>query len=208
MAERPPNPLDRIDILRGAIDARVHPQVGSSNAGEPRSRRSARVGAIPAMVGGPLWVAAALAFHRAPFNTGLGYKESGSAIIVAVAAGLLTAVAGLLLARSCPGRQGVLWTAAIGALLCAVALALPWPIMALGFFGLLVATLVLGLVVTPFLGSTGLLLAIAAVIAMGFNTEDDRALYLIPLGLAWLLLGIVLAVRGMPAAVEQTGEAG
>ena len=41
LAERPPDPLDSLDIVRGAIDARLHPQVpGSPRPPDRRSRRS------------------------------------------------------------------------------------------------------------------------------------------------------------------------
>ncbi len=36
LADRPPDPLDRLDIVRGAIDARLHPQVQPL----PKGRRS------------------------------------------------------------------------------------------------------------------------------------------------------------------------
>ena len=58
---------------------------------------------------------------------------------------------------------------------------------------------------TPWLGPTGLLLAVTAILAMGFNTEDERALFLLPLGAAWLVLGIMLVIRGAPSAVAASG---
>ena len=57
------------------------------------------------VLGGPLWVAAALAFHGASYDTALGYKESGSAVVITLVAALVTAVAGLLLASARPGRR-------------------------------------------------------------------------------------------------------
>jgi hypothetical protein len=41
---------------------------------------------------------------------------------------------------------------------------------------------------------------VASLVAFGFNTEDQRALLLIPLGSAWIVVGILLAVRRVPDA--------
>jgi hypothetical protein len=192
MAERPPDRFDRIDIVRGALDARLHPQLGSTNSGESTRPRPARLGGIFAVLGGALWAVAGVAFHGAPYNPGLGYKESGSAIVVALAAALVTGLAAFTVSRLSPGRHVVLSISAIATLLGALAMALPWPVVALGFWTTVVGTVMFGLVATPRLGPTGILLAGAAVLALGFNTEDGRALFLIPLGAAWTLFGIVM----------------
>ena len=69
LAERPPDPLDRLDIVRGAIDARLHPQVkGSPVAPEPpvvRGPWPVRAGWLT-LLGGVLWLAAFLVVVNSP----------------------------------------------------------------------------------------------------------------------------------------------
>lgn len=197
MVERRPSPLDRIDIMRGAIDARLHPQFGSTNSSGRDRTRSARLGGIGAVIGGGLWAAAGLAFHSARLDAALGYKDSGSSVWVAVGAALLTGLAALIVSRSVPGRHMLMSSAAIGTVVGAVLLALPWPILVLGLFGALAGTAMFGLLVTRWTGGSGILLVVGAVLAFGFNTEDERALFLLPLGAAWVLIGVILAVRGV-----------
>lgn len=202
MAERPPDPLDRIDLVRGALDARLNPHLVSTSSGDSAPPRSAHLGGVLAVVGGVLWAVAGIAFNSALYNPRLGYKESDSAIAIAIAGALVTGLAALVVSRSLPGRHVLLSISAIAVLLGALAMPLPWPVVLLGFMTTIVGTLMFGLVATARIGPTGVLLGGAALLALMFNTEDDRALYLVPLGAAWALLGIVLAVRGTPATVD------
>src|SRR6266498_3918563 len=67
LEERPPKALEGLDIIRGAIDARIHPQLPndiSEHAG--RAGRMRRAGGL-AIVGGVLWALAALGFYGAPY---------------------------------------------------------------------------------------------------------------------------------------------
>lgn len=202
MAERPPTTTDRLDVLRGAIDARLHPQVGRTDPAPSSAIPSGAVAGAMAVLGGVLWALSGVAFYVAPYNVDFGYKESGSSVLLAVAGATLTALAVVAVARFLPGRHVLLTAAASGSLLGAVALLLPWPVVVIGFWVTIAGTVMFGLLSTPRLGLTGILVAGAAVLALGVNTEDERALLLVPLGAAWALLGIVLAIRGMPATVE------
>jgi hypothetical protein len=60
IAARPPSLRDRFDILRGAIDARLHPQVGRGAAPETQPRRDRSLGALIVLAGALLSVWAAL----------------------------------------------------------------------------------------------------------------------------------------------------
>lgn len=202
MSDRPSTARDRLDVVRGAIDARLHPQRGPARPGESVSQRPARLAAGLAMLGGVLWVATALAFHGAAVIIDLGYKDSGSANLLGVAAGAATGLGCLLAASARPRQSVALRASAVAILLGSLALALPWPLVLLGFYGTLIATVAFGLIAMPRFGLMGIPLAAGATLAMGFNTEDDRALLLIPLGLAWLLVGLALADRGLPATAE------
>jgi hypothetical protein len=109
-----------------------------------------------------------------------------------------------MVARSMPGRHAVITIAATAIVLGAVAMTQPWPIVALGFYAAIFGTLVFGLIAVPRIGMTGIVLAVAALLAAAFNTEDERALLLVPLGAAWMLFGVFLAFRGIPSKVELT----
>lgn len=208
MAERPPTLADRFDVLRGALDARLHPQLGSTPPGDPAYSHSARLGGILAVLGGLLWAVAGIAFKGAFYNSRLGYKESDTAIAIAIAGALLTGMAALAMSRSLPRRRVLLSISAATVLLGALAMPLPWPIVFLGFFTTIIGTVIFGLLAATRLGLTGILLAGASVLALGFNTEDDRALLLIPLGAAWVLLGIVVTIRGIEATVDSLRDVG
>jgi hypothetical protein len=197
LSERPPNLLDRLDLVRGAFDARLHPQLTTTDSGSPTPERASRRSAVLAIPGGLLWIAASIGFYSAPLIPGLGYKDSGSVLLLAVLGGLLSSLAALGVARVWPGRPAVLVNTAIAGLVGAIVLALPWPWLAAGFYLVLVATMVFGAMVARGIGWPGPILAICAVVAAGFNTETAQALLLIPLGLAWVLFGLTVGVRGL-----------
>lgn len=206
MEARMPSLGDRVDVVRGAIDARLHPQVAATGPGDPAPARSARLGGVLAVVGGALWAAAGIAFNSSLVNPSLGYKESDSAVVIAIAAAFLTGLAALAASRSLPGRPGLLSISAIAVLVGAFLMAFPWPVVFLGFSITLIGTVMFGLMAFGFLASSrfgpmGVPLAGAAMLAFGFNTEDARALLLVPLGAAWILLGIALATRRASAKV-------
>jgi len=123
MAERPPGARDRLDIVRGAFDARLHPQVVSLDpeGSDPR----VRIGGALGVLSGALWVAASLAFYGAWFNPDLGYKDSGSAALIVVAAGLLTGLTALTITRSLPGRHRLLRGSVIAMLVGSISVAFP-----------------------------------------------------------------------------------
>ena len=214
MAERPPDPLDRIDMVRGALDAHLHPQLGSTNSGEMAPPHSARLGAILAVLGGALWAGAGVAFLSAPYNQGLGYKESGFGIVIALAAALVTGLTAVMVSRSLPGRHALRSTAAVFVVLGALVMPPFWPALLAepglllvvavvnGYTATILGTLVFRLVAIPRLRPAGVILGGGALLALMFNTEDARALFLVPFGAAWILLGIVLAIRGIPTNGE------
>jgi len=189
LKERPPKAREGLDIIRGAIDARIHPQLLPDTA-EPAGRAGGlrRAGGL-ATVGGVLWVLGSLAFYGAPYVGSLGYKDSGAANLIVSAAAALTGIAAAMLVSRTADRSVLLWGSAAAILLGAIGLMLPWPILLLGFFGIVLGTMLFGLVGTSVLGPAYLLVGVGALLALGFNTEDSRALLLVPLGLAWVVVG-------------------
>ena len=196
--ERPPTLLDRLDIIRGAIDARVHPQV-APGAGEPESGAAGmrRAGAT-AVLGGVFWALAGLAFYGAPYIDDLGYKDSGAVVLLGAAAAASTGLGAVMMLRRMARRSIPLWGSAAAILLGAIGLALPWPILLIGYFGIVIGTLVFGLVGAARLGSAYVLVGVGGLLALGFNIEDGRALMLLPLGAAWIVAGALTARGGIP----------
>lgn len=195
MADRSPTPRDRLDVLRGAVDARLHPQLRRSPSAKPDRGRSVPLGAALAVLAGVLWVATGLAFAGSPIDPYLGYKQSDWALVLAASAALLGGLSGLVVTLDLPGRHRMASIAAITAVGGALAMLLPWPIWALGFLATIIGGFGFGIATVSRIGGSGVLLAVAFVVGLGFNTEDSRALLLVPLGLAWITVGIVLAVR-------------
>lgn len=151
-----------------------------------------------------LWTLASIGFYGAPYINELGYKDSGSVVLVGASAAGVTGLAAIVIVRLMADRSVVLWGSAAAMTLGAIGLVLPWPILLVGFFGAVIGTLLFGLIGTSRLGPAYLLVGVGALLALGFNTEDGRALWLIPLGAAWLIVGTML-VRGAPAVRRQLG---
>ena len=201
LADRPPTLGDRLDLVRGALDAWVRPQLVGRPAGPESGLSGAHfLASAAAVIGGGLWIASALTMYAAPVSRELGYKESAGVILMAVGMAI-TGVAAIMIARS----AGVGWSryvgiAAVGMLVASAMTASPWPLLVIGFFGYILATAALGVFMARRLGQAGGgLLAVAALILPTFNTEDERALIAIPFGLAWIAVG-TLALRRSPVA--------
>jgi MFS family permease len=80
-----------------------------------------------------------------------------------------------------------------------VALA-PWPIVVIGFWGQLIATMAFGVLLDRIGRRSGMLLIVGAVVAITFNTESSFALATVPLGFAWLAVGAEAVLRRQVAA--------
>jgi hypothetical protein len=201
LEDRPPVLRDDVDIVRGALDAWIHPQVSNRPSDEPandQDRRRAAAGAF-SIIGGGLWIVAGVVMRSTEFNSALGYKDASAASLILVGAMLVTALAAFALAPSASSPRAVPGAAA-GLLIGAVLTAMPWPVLIVGFFAYVLSTAAFGVLLRGAARQpAGGLLAICALILVNFNTEDDRALLTIPIGLAWIAIG-ALAARRAPAA--------
>jgi hypothetical protein len=197
LAERPPSLVQRLDIVRGALDAWVHPQLARRTARQaPEASHGGRLAGAATIVGGGLWIAAGAAMFMAPMNWDLGYKESQVGVFIVVAAMAVTAVAAIAGSRSLPVNSRYAGIAAAVMLLGAALTAMPWPILILGFFGYVLAAAAYGAILALSPGRMlGGLLAIGALIVTSMNTEDERALLTIPIGLAWMAVGAAAVWR-------------
>lgn len=149
LSERPPDPLDRVDIVRGAIDARLHPQVDPRPSPEPleplpyNGPWSIRRAGLLTLIGGFLWLATmGIAVNGPIVRDGLHvYRDVGAAVATFLLSVTLLLVGLWAVAATVPSTSRVARTAALIAglagLLWAVA---PW-LVALG------AVLCLGLAI-------------------------------------------------------------
>jgi hypothetical protein len=201
LAERPASFRDQVDIALGALDAWAHPQVvdrSSRSRAGARGRRSLAT-VLASVLGGALFVAAGLSMNATPVDPGIGNKVVDLAILLLIVGMALTAGTAIALARTSPTRSGVAVALGAAMLVGAMLMAMPWPILAIGFLGYGIASLLFGLLLAPVgLKAVGALLSISAFLLLSANTEDERALLTIPIGLVWVAIG-ALALRPAPA---------
>jgi hypothetical protein len=200
LKERPPTMSDRLDTIRGAVDAHLNPQ----GQAEP-TPWTHRIPGLLALIAGAMWSAAFIAFV-------FWYERAWDL------AGLVP-ISMLLMFLSLPGdymaahgRRIAIGLGVVGA--CIVGVNLPnWVLAAIaGIAGYLIA---LGGMLTlaadrAEIGPSGrwilLVLAVLLPAAIGFpvafglgnisESESWILAALLPYGFAWVLVGLRLAVRG------------
>ena len=107
LSDRPPDVLDRLDIVRGAIDARLHPPAEPAPApiAPPvvRGPWPARAGWL-ALTGSVLWIAAMVVAINGPLvvDDGRSYRDGAAALPVFFAAVVLLGVGMLGLVLELP----------------------------------------------------------------------------------------------------------
>jgi hypothetical protein len=206
LADRPPSLADRIDIVRGAFDARLHPQ----RPGQPIPIGHRMPGLAVALAG----LLVCIAFTGIAL-TGPGADWGGTESLLGIAVVLgIVGLPGTYMERYARPLQ---WAFCGGVGLILAAAVLPWPLDILALFGwwtlLLGGSLALaaaraglparaswmivGVAFVPeFLISTGL-----SGVGAGLDGGNDRLAILalvLPYGLAWLLVGLLLMARGSP----------
>ena len=206
-----PGVRDRVDIVRSAVDARIHPQVQArpEPRGEGELHMSTRVGAaIAAVAGGAVIAGAGLGMNATSVTPSLGYKESGWAFLAAATAFMLLALAAFLSSQRLPAEARY-WRAVPAAMFVAALLVmLPWPVSFVGFFATIAAATVFGLVMYGAQGRpTGILIAVTSVMLFGFNTETGAALLTVPFGVAWVAFGLDVLIRRARNTLAEEAQA-
>lgn len=200
---RPPSVRDRLDIVRGAVDARL------DRRSPPETTRFTRITALSAVVSGALWVAWLVvsmrgfeAIEPAPDHdlgrllsvlAGLGLAASHVGLGLAsvdrmrpwggIAAGIatigfgVTAFGGGSAAMFALASSIGLATAVAGRTL-PMSIAASWVVATIGVFGAF-----FGLVASDW---------------SDLSVMDVA----IPYGVAWILIGLTIALRGVPVVVE------
>lgn len=203
---RPPSLRDRVDILRGAFDARLHHELPGSSEAPGGMRPAVRVAAIAA-VAGALWLAW-MAVLQLLFRGWDAEVEPDYGLLAAtpILAGLGMAVAhaAVVLAAGAAMRPG--------AVLAASLTAVGFGVAALGGGMVLLAAMVgsaivavdgIGRILPTWLRLAWVASAVGVIVVMlAFVGGGGRTAALlaggIPFGVVWLLIAIVLAMRGVP----------
>jgi hypothetical protein len=206
LAERPPTFGDLVDTVRGALDAHLNPQGDVEPA--PWTHR---IPGLLALIAGAMWSAVFLAF--------VFWQENAWSLAV------LIPLSVLLMFLSLPGdymaAHGRRTAAVLGVVgLCIVVANLPYSLVTAvaGIGGYLIALggLLTMAAIRAQIGPSGrwlmLVLAVILPAAIGFPvafglgtiSEDESWVLglLLPYGLAWVLVGLRLAIRGSATLSE------
>jgi hypothetical protein len=205
---RPPSRRDRLDIVRGALDARLHPEIpGRPDAPVPTMGAAWRAGGA-AIVGGVAilaWTGLVLREFKGwdtgpPENAWLFALLSAVAFLSLAASHVLLAVAG----GSSMRRAG--WPgASIAAVSYAFAAVGAGSAIAFGLIGsVLLFGALAGRTIPAWLSA---ILVGASVLLfgamLGFTSSDGQYVGLFafgaPFGFAWMLVGLVVIRRGVPS---------
>jgi hypothetical protein len=199
IAARPMSFRDRFDLVRGAVDAWLHPQVmvGSGSAHDDEARDL--VSTVPAVIGGLLWIAGGVIVAAAPYGAD-GYKVADLGILAFALAAFVSGAAALSIAQTLRvGSRGATASAVV-MLASALLLLTPWPVLVIGFYGYVFSTIAFGaLIARETMVGAGASLVGAALILLGLNLQNSQSLLAVPFGLAWIAVGVV-RMRRLPVA--------
>jgi hypothetical protein len=226
LAERPPDVRDRFDIVRGAIDARIRPQVrrgaGDPNPETPRASASSRALGWLVVLGAVPWFAGFVVAANGPVVVdGYGtYRDGSAALPFGILAFVLLGAGLVQVARMLPHGSDAGGLAASAAAVCGVLWAMmPWviPLFAIasvGYIGLAVvarrsgvwgrtdaAVLVAGISIAWVVLVLGLL---------GRTSTTDYAPYLafwVVMASVWLAVGHALIVGDRSPVAKRSVEA-
>ena len=206
LAERPPTFADLVDTVRGALDAHLNPQ-GQT---EP-SPWTHRLPGIFALIAGALWSTVFVAF--------VVWQNGAWAIAI------LFPVAMLFMLLSLPGdymaAHGRRIAIALGVIgLCIVVANLPYSLVTavagIGGYLIVLGGMLTLAAIRAEIGPSGrwILLVLAVVlpvaigfpIALGLGTLSDNETWvlglLLPYGVAWILVGLRMAIRGSATLID------
>jgi hypothetical protein len=205
---RPPSRRDRMDIVRGALDARLHPEIPGRPDAPGRSMQTAGWVAASSIAAGAVFLAWVGLIVRDFRGWDSGEPEtSGAMLVLSGIASLLLAATHVLLAHA--GQPSMRTFGNIGASVAAVSFLLTavgggttllFAIAGSVLLGLAMAgrTVPLWLSVVWIAASVVLVATMLGFVAGG-GTAVGLMPFLAPFGLVWLLIGMMVARSGVPA---------
>jgi hypothetical protein len=209
LEQRPPSIRDAVDLVRGALDAHLHPQAERESM--PWTHR---LPGLAILATGLLWIAA-VATARDPAGTGADRFLGLAAMTV-----LIGLPGDYLIAF---GRR-IAAALGVGALGFVLMFSTPWALAVIVFLG--VVTLVLGGTLTMVAIRAGIAsgtrwrlliglvvapVVVGAVVSTGLIDEATARLAVLlalPYGVAWILIGVRLIVRGSPTIIDPPTQLG
>jgi hypothetical protein len=210
---RPPTAGDRLDIVRGAIDARLHGEI----PGSPRLRspigRLERLSGAAALVAG-LSLTAWIGLILRDFRGWDREEPAAAALIGALAAISLLALAA---AHALFGLAGSARMRPFGPIAASIAVAC-FAITVFGGGVTLAYAIVASMALAAAMGGRSIPVGVAiawivsslTMIAamLGFVGSDGTNLgllpFLVPFGLVWMLIGLIVTIRGLPTTATAT----
>lgn len=195
LRERPPGPRDQVDLLLGALDAWIHPQVSRSASAAKDDPIVRPIGILVlGVVAGSMWVIGGVLQATASYNLTDGLRESRGTMLVLFAT-VVSAIAALARGWSSLPTTRALRRAAVAMLPLSLLILGGWPLLVVGYWGHLVATIAFGALLAGVGQRTGAPLAAAALVAVFFNTESALAFAAVPIGVAWIVVSLESVVR-------------
>jgi hypothetical protein len=209
LEQRPPSIGDAVDLVRGAVDAHLHPQ--AERASMPWTHR---LPGLAILATGVFWVAA-VATVRDPAGTDAD-RYLGLAA--------MTVLLGLPGDYLMPFGRRIAAALGVGALGFVLMFSTPWTLAVIVFLG--VVSLVLGGTLTMaairagigadtrwrlLIGAVVAPVVVGAVVSTGLVDEATARLAILialPYGVAWILIGVRLIVRGSPTIIDPPSRLG
>jgi hypothetical protein len=191
LADRPPRFGDRLDILLNALDAHLDPEVPETPA-ETRRGHPVRVApsAILAAIGGLLWILALASIVTGPIDAD-GFHAADLGLFLILVAQVALGGAAFTLADRLYGQRRLLTGAGAVLLAGAGLFFFGWPLLPLGLYAGLLASMAVGAAVIDRGGRlVGLWLVVGSLVAFGMNTGEAYALFGLPMALGWIAVGV------------------
>jgi hypothetical protein len=205
---QPPTLGDRLDLVRGAFDAHLHPELVARDA-DPRDVRDPEAGSVLSGVliglGSAAWLVGVLTMMLRPLTFG---ERDLSAF------GLLVALAGVLYAA---GIARLAWSGGLrprigSAVIAAFALMIPpmvWPIFVLGYWGLLISLAVVAVsrvIAGRWPGWLAIAMCVAAVIAFASSAGGTSLWLAAAMPIAMAMLAVLSLLRRLPTGQDRRLE--
>ena len=205
---QPPGLMDRLDLVRGAFDAHLHPELVARD-GAPRDVRDPASGSVLGGLliglGSALWLAGAFTLAIQP--PVFGGRNADPFAITVILAGLCYAagIARLVWSGGIPGRIGSGVIAAFALMI----LPMVWPFTLLGYWGLLVSLVVTALnraVAGRWPAWLAAILVGAAALGFGINVDTGSVWLSMLMPIAMATLAVLSVFGRLPTGSERNLE--